>query len=617
MKKRLLSGLLAVLILLSLLPAALAAAPDENDAAQVLAALDIMVGDENGNLQLDRSVTRAEFVKMVMAASGVSVGSVTAVSPYPDVPRTYWAAPYVEAAVTAGYVTGYLDGTFRPRNSITLAEAVVLSLRLLGYSNSDFSGAYPAGQMSLYRTLDLDGGITAGQNDAITRRDAMDLLYNLLTAKNKAGQVYLTTLGYSALTSTGQIDTLALINAKMEGPVVMGSSGWQSKIPFDLAGAKVVRDGTASSVDALAQNDVIYWSQSMRTLWVYADRNTGSIDAVSPNASAPTSVTVAGRTYALETASAAWALSDLGTYRVGDTVTLLMGRAGGVAAVVSPAQSAASVVGMITGVAAATYTDASGKNYTANTVTIIATDGSAYSYRSDKSGWKTGALARATVSGGTVQVSALSSASLTGRVDTAGTKLGGYSFAPDVEILDVYGKTQAKRVYPARLAGINFTGSMVKYYLLNAQGQISRLILGDVTGDVHRYGVLTGIDDYSYGMSVSVKYTYDVAGTSSTLLSSTQFSAAKLGPVQIKSDEGAVDNILALTRLNSLTISGSSALSGSVTYPLSDTVAVYLHKDSAYYLSTLGAVSGGGYRLTGWYDKAPVQGGCIRVIVAE
>ena len=72
---------------------------------------------------------------MLMAASPISVGDVTYVSPYPDVPASHWAAPYVEAAVAAGYVTGYLDGTFRPGNTITLAEGVTMALRLLGYTS--------------------------------------------------------------------------------------------------------------------------------------------------------------------------------------------------------------------------------------------------------------------------------------------------------------------------------------------------------------------------------------------------------------------------------------------------------------------------------------------------
>ena len=61
----------------------------------------------------------------------------------------------------------------------------------------------------------------------------------------------------------------------------------------------------------------------MQTLWVYTDRVAGTIQELSPTPSNPTSVKVAGQTYEIETASAAYELSDLGSYQVGDTVTLL------------------------------------------------------------------------------------------------------------------------------------------------------------------------------------------------------------------------------------------------------------------------------------------------------
>ena len=97
-------------------------------------------------------------------------------SPYPDVPYTNWAAPYVEAAVSAGYVSGYLDGTFRPNHNISLAEGVTIALRLLGYQDSDFSGVYPTGQLAKYRSLGLDQGVSAQAGTTpLTRQDAMYL----------------------------------------------------------------------------------------------------------------------------------------------------------------------------------------------------------------------------------------------------------------------------------------------------------------------------------------------------------------------------------------------------------------------------------------------------------
>ena len=74
--------------------------------------------------------------------TGDQVGEAST-SPYPDVPRTHWAAGYVQAGVQAGLISGYLDGTFRPSNQITLAEGATIVLKLLGYTAEDFSGAIP------------------------------------------------------------------------------------------------------------------------------------------------------------------------------------------------------------------------------------------------------------------------------------------------------------------------------------------------------------------------------------------------------------------------------------------------------------------------------------------
>lgn len=146
--RRFCSGLLAAVLLLGLmvLPAGAAAAStvSTEEAIQVINALGIMVGDESGEFHLNRRVTRAEFITMAVNATGTGdqVGEAST-SPYPDVPGTHWAAGYVQAGVQAGLISGYLDGTFRPSNQITLAEGATIVLKLLGYTAEDFSGAYP------------------------------------------------------------------------------------------------------------------------------------------------------------------------------------------------------------------------------------------------------------------------------------------------------------------------------------------------------------------------------------------------------------------------------------------------------------------------------------------
>ena len=70
MKKRVLSCLLALTLLLGLWVPVWAApsAVSESEAMQAVNALGIMVGDKNGNFNLTRTVTRAEFVTMAVKA---------------------------------------------------------------------------------------------------------------------------------------------------------------------------------------------------------------------------------------------------------------------------------------------------------------------------------------------------------------------------------------------------------------------------------------------------------------------------------------------------------------------------------------------------------------------
>lgn len=120
----------------------------------------------------------------------------------------------------AGLISGYLDGTFRPSNQITLAEGATIVLKLLGYTAEDFSGAYPTGQLAMYRNLKLDRGVTAQKStDVLTRQDTLYLFYNLLSTNTKEGTPYINKLGYS-LNAAGEVDRVALVNGVMEGPVV-------------------------------------------------------------------------------------------------------------------------------------------------------------------------------------------------------------------------------------------------------------------------------------------------------------------------------------------------------------------------------------------------------------
>ncbi len=82
----------------------------------------------------------------------------------------------------------------------------------------------------------------------------------------------------------------------------------------------------------------------------YTDKVTGVYEKASPTKDSPTSVTISGKEYSVESVDAFNALSSSGTFKYGDTVTLLLGRNGEAAGVVGGSESTSShtTVGFVT-----------------------------------------------------------------------------------------------------------------------------------------------------------------------------------------------------------------------------------------------------------------------------
>lgn len=195
--KKIISVLLTAVMLTAALPSAIAANGDKDEDIMVLLSeLNIMVGDTDGNLRLDDNVSRAEFAKIAVASSSSknTVASGLKVSPFKDVTYRHWSAPYVRAAVTAGIVEGYVDGTFKPDNTVSYEEALTMVLKVLGYTSDDFGYSWPYGQMGLARNLELTKNVNASQGEALTRRQVANLIYNALNTKMKGQQNKLLTV---------------------------------------------------------------------------------------------------------------------------------------------------------------------------------------------------------------------------------------------------------------------------------------------------------------------------------------------------------------------------------------------------------------------------------------
>ena len=190
MMKKLLSALAVTALSVAVtLPATAANAKwqSDNEMASLLSGLNIMVGDDSGNFNFDSYVTRAEMAKIAVASSSYknTVALGLQFSPFSDVKSSYWGAPYIRAAVSAGIVEGYIDGTFKPTGTVTYEEAITMMLRVLGYTELDFGASYPYGQIGTADALKLTDGISVSMGEPMTRRDIAKLVCNALDTKSK------------------------------------------------------------------------------------------------------------------------------------------------------------------------------------------------------------------------------------------------------------------------------------------------------------------------------------------------------------------------------------------------------------------------------------------------
>ena len=98
-----------------------------NHAVSTLSAMGIVKGDSHGKFNPNAPITRAEFA--AIAARFDDKANTTAVD-FSDI-ASHWAKDEISAAANNGWINGYTDGTFRPNNKITRAEAMTLVNRVL------------------------------------------------------------------------------------------------------------------------------------------------------------------------------------------------------------------------------------------------------------------------------------------------------------------------------------------------------------------------------------------------------------------------------------------------------------------------------------------------------
>ena len=510
MKKRILALLLAVCVACSMLILP-ASASGSNTAVQTAVTLGGLTSDQTANLAAP--LTRGALTKLMVAFSAYRESAKTQGSTgtlFSDVSSGSAYAPYVRIAVQQGWISGYTDGSFRPDNAVTLEEACTAVLKLLGYDVTTLSGTFPAAQLNKANELGLRDNLTKNQGEGMTLEDGAVLLYNALTATTAEGKVYASSLGFTV--NNGVVDVSSILLSNVKGPFVAGLG---TQLPF--APTAVYRNDTVTTDATLNAYDVYYYNETAQTVWIYTRKAAGRITAVAPSANAPTSVTVAGTEYTIASSSVAAQLSALNGGGVGQVVTLLLGMNDEAVSVLT-GDAANEVFYGVVQTTSRSLVENSGPDVQ-QTVAVACTDGVTRSVNVDKQfNYPAGKLVAITVDENGESIQSLETKSTSGTVNAEGTALDNTALASNVEILDTTSEGLAGAVRPSRLSGVTLSGTDVKYYTTNEKGEIDRLILSDVTGDLWEYAALDGIQaatDYA-GSKIDEKINEKVSSSSST-----------------------------------------------------------------------------------------------------
>lgn len=125
----------------------------------------------------EREVSRGEWAKILVLAAGLPgvAGSVDAES------AAHWARPYVATVLARGIMRGYGDGHFRPRRTLSRAEAAASVMRALGEVGGgtatfpDVRGHWAEGFITAAAARGIIGGFPDGTfrpEEAVTRAQA-------------------------------------------------------------------------------------------------------------------------------------------------------------------------------------------------------------------------------------------------------------------------------------------------------------------------------------------------------------------------------------------------------------------------------------------------------------
>ena len=265
---------------------------EENNANRayydLLAGLGIIKGYDDGTFKEANPVTREEAVAFIYRMANGNDNAMKGSTMFPDVAGDRWSSGYVNWAVGKGIVAGYPDGTFKPTNTVTVAEMAKMMVVALGWPTNNYT--FPYGFINKAQDLKVLDNVNAGNVDQpCTRAMVSVITYNTLFADRMEYNIVngfpVAVEGVKSFIESGRFNAM-----KSEGFIVNGTSKMNAVEGMTKAGQVNLVKGADSSIIAsyalgnaedMIGREVTVWyknSDDSKTL-----KNSSTIIALVPN----------------------------------------------------------------------------------------------------------------------------------------------------------------------------------------------------------------------------------------------------------------------------------------------------------------------------------------------
>ena len=400
--------------------------------------------------------------------------------------------------------------------------------------------------------------------------------------------------------------------------------------PFTmLTGGKtpqIYKNRVPAQVSDIRQYDVGTYDKNSNTLFVSDLRLCGLYEDASPNAAAPSTITVMGAT--LEVLPSA--VADLSAFKVGDKVTFLLSSSGQVAGAVSPsvAQSNAIGVAKVDG-SSATVQLLDGQ------LTLTGKTSMSAEVARQFSGWLVNV---SSYSRGYLSLSKVNGSGATRELDLVAGKLGDKTLSPGVRFFEQAGNGALAEIQRDDITIDKVPANKVTYVGYDWAGRVDKLVLNDVTGDRYIYGMIYYIpsDQEDENATVYDHVTVENSGGSQSFtvfyldgVKGGQLGGIAPGLGQLGDGTEAVGymSLQTLTGVQRNQFDAENMLltTNEMVIPVSDQVECYNKATGQWYKAegenghqeALKQILAFSNSLTVYYDRAPEQGGKVRIVVAE